>query len=214
MLADEILALATPRLDEAPATPEGLADLAAMADTVIEETKTAASASALTDFQAAASDAGSALGKQLFEVFEHELAGLAVDREGLAPANRSAAWAERWRHVDPTVRERYLNAARMRRDEIASGLAAAEAMRREQVIAAGGDPEIVGHTFRDEHSHSTLEFVDTQRVIFAVLGMRFGGKYEIVNDDIFVEGPNGSVVFARDGNALSGMGLTLERVEE
>jgi len=36
----------------------------------------------------------------------------------------------------------------------------------------------------------------------------------VVNDDIFVEGPNGTVVFARDGNTLTGMGLTLKRVEE
>jgi len=36
-----------------------------------------------------------------------------------------------------------------------------------------------------------------------------------VKDDVFVEGPNGSVVFAREGDSLSGMGgLVLQRVQE
>ena len=59
-----------------------------------------------------------------------------------------------------------------------------------------------------------LEFVEAKRGICAVLGMRFGGKYETVKNDILVNGPNGTIVFARDGNKLSGMGLTLKRVEE
>lgn len=211
-LADEILTLATPKLGEAPETFEALGQLITFVDTVIEETKAAASPSALQAFEGAATDASSALGRKLFDGFETELAALPEDRQGLKTAEEATQWAEGWRRVDAGLRSDYIEVARQRRDAIANKLAALEAERRERVLAAGGDPELVGYTFADDSGMSTLEFADEERVIFAVLGLRFGGKYAIVKDDVFVEGPNGTIVFARDGTSLTGMGLVLKRV--
>jgi hypothetical protein len=211
-LADEILALAEPKLSEAPETFEAFGQLIDFIDTVVDETKGSASPAALERFEEAATEASTELGRKLLDGFEADLAALTEDRDGLEKARQATDWAEGWRLVEDDLRDDYIEAARGRRDEIAGKLAAAEAERRDRVLAAGGDPEVVGHTFADEEKISTIEFVDESRVIFAVLGMRFGGKYEIVKDDIFVEGPNGTVVFARDGDKLTGMGLTLERV--
>jgi len=213
-IADEILARAEEKLSETPETPEGLGELNVLVDIVIEEASAAATPAALAAFEGAASAATTALASKLFDGFVAELASLSEDRDGLESAEAALAWVKSWHHVDEDLRSRYVEAAGERRDEIAGALAAAEAERRERVLAAGGDPDLVGYTFADETGMSTLEFADEKRVILAVLGMRFGGAYEVVNDDIFVEGPNGTVVFARDGNTLTGMGLTLKRVEE
>jgi len=213
-IADEILAQGTTKLGDVPESFEGLGQLVVLIETVIEETEDAASPAALKRFEEHATDASSRLGRKMLDGFEKELEALDEDREGLDKAENAVAWAKGWRHVDEDVRDDYLEAARDRRDEIAERIAAAEKKRRERVIAAGGDPDIVGYTFADGSGMSTLEFADEKRVIFAVLGMRFGGKYEVVKDDIFVEGPNGTIVFARDGNKLNGMGLSLVRVEK
>ena len=78
---------------------------------------------------------------------------------------------------------------------------------------AGYDPALVGYRFVDAERLTSLEFRDERRVIFSALGMRFAGIYELSQDDVIVEGPNGSIVFARDGDRLSGMGLVLIRSE-
>ena len=212
-IADGILDLAIPKLAQVPETFVGLGEQARLADTVIEETKADATPDALAAFEAKASEAAGDLGRRLLGAFEDQIAALNADREGLANVSQAVEWAEGWRHVDPGVRDAYLEAARERRDAIAAVLDAAEAERREKVLAAGGDPDLVGYTFADGNGLSSLEFADEKHVIFAMLGMRFGGTYEIVKDDIFVQGPNGTVVFARDGEKLSGMGLNLKRVD-
>jgi len=209
-LADEILALAAPKLREGSETIEGFAQLHDIIDVVLEETKSAATPSAVEAFEETATEVSTELGRTLFDRFGAELAGLSKDRDGLEKARQATRWAETLRYIEDDLRDDYVSAARDRRDEIA----AAGAERRERVLAAGGDPELVGYRFADEHGLSSIEFVDEKRAIFSAVGLRFGATYEVVGDDIFIEGPNGTLVLGRNGNELHGNGLRLKRVEK
>ena len=213
-LADEILVEAVPKLREGPKDLDGFGKLLRIVGFVLAKTEDLASPDALAAFRREAESISTAHGREVFPAFEAELAALSADRKGIQRAEAAAGWAESLEHVEDRLRDRYVGAARMRQEELSSQVAAQEAERRARILAAGGDPDLVGHTFRDRQGISSLEFVDERRVIFAMMGMRFGGEYEVVADDIFVEGPNGSVVFAREGDTLTGMGLSLSRVEE
>ena len=213
-IADEILVLAGKKLEARPQTLERLSELMTNIDVILYEVDGAASPEAIETFTDRALDASDELADEVFGDFESQLAELPEDRKGQAQAEQYVAWAGGLRYVEDDLREDYVAAARKRRDEIAKMVAEAEIERRQRVLAAGGDPDLVGYTFADERGFSAIEFVNEERVIIAMVGMRFGGTYEVVGDDIFVEGPNGTVVFKRNGDELDGMGLVLRRVLE
>lgn len=70
-------------------------------------------------------------------------------------------------------------------------------------------------TFQDELGVSRYEFKPDGKVYMSTMGMTFAGTYEIDQDRITVEGPNGAIVLRRDGDSLNGpMGLVLHRVAQ
>lgn len=64
----------------------------------------------------------------------------------------------------------------------------------------------------DEMGVSQYEFTRNGRVYMSVMGIESAGDYEIDGERIVLEGPNGTMVFNRDGEDLIGpMGLRLTR---
>jgi len=109
------------------------------------------------------------------------------------------------------MRTAYIDAASRRNDAISAVLAQQKAEQREKAIAAGGDPDITGYTFVDDSDTSMLGFRDENRVIFAVLGMKIAADYEVSQDDVIIEGPNGTLIFTKHEGRLTGTGLTFRK---
>ncbi|WP_153242377.1 hypothetical protein [Ferruginivarius sediminum] len=212
-IGDGVLEAATAKFDDYPGTMAGVRQFEDHLRTTMESIGGRASRSALVSFNDAARDRHTELARAALPEFKRELAALPETETGLEEAEEKLDTAKGWDTATEDTRTVYVAAARERRDEIAAIVAEARAEERQRAIEAGGDPELVGYTFTDANSLSRLEFRDERLVIFNVMGLRFAGEYQLSRNDVIVEGPNGTVVFARNGNSLQGMGLTLTRDE-
>ena len=213
-IADQLLAQAVTRLESFPATLAGLQTLRKDHQALAQAVGRHPSQAAATRYTGAATERVSTIARQALPEFQRQLAGLTEDRAGLEKAQQQLTLAESLREIDPPTRAAYIAAASQRRDGIRAALTRQQAARRQQVIAAGGDPDLAGYTFVDSNQVSQLEFRDAKLVIYSALGMQFAGSYRVSQDEVIVEGPNGSMVLTKRGEQLVGMGLTFERQEE
>lgn len=212
-IGDAVLQLAATRFADYPSSLAGMEELRAFVKDTVASISRRASRPAMESFRRNLASSLTTMAEGALPEFEQNLAALDQDRDGLQAADAQLAAVRGWRDVGAEVRERYVEAARARRSEIAAMVLKVAQAQRQAAIAAGGDPALVGYRFVDAERLTSLEFRDERRVIFSALGMRFAGIYELSQDDVIVEGPNGSIVFARDGDRLSGMGLVLIRSE-
>ena len=68
--------------------------------------------------------------------------------------------------------------------------------------------------YSDENGLMSYEFQSDGKVFMKMMGMQFAGEYEIDEDKVIVKGPNGNLVFDREGDILKGpMGLELKKTE-
>lgn len=217
-LAEGLLETARVELDSYPETLEGLDKLRQDLIAARQGPLTRAGEAALSDYMAAGRARLTEIAAEALPEFERELAGVAASREGLKRLDATLVSEAGFDQVGDDVRADYLAALEARRTDISDALAAKLAARREAALAAGGDPDLVGHRFVDEQHVSQLEFRDEKLVIFNVMGMRTAGDYQVSADDVIVRGPNGTLVLARSGSGastrLSGMGLDFRRVTE
>lgn len=208
-IAAAILTQREAGLADLPGTLEGLArfdaTLAAVAPALA-----VAEPSVRARFSGAAAARLAALRKAALPEFETRLAALPDNRDGRRAADEQIAYAKAMAPGSPQ-REAYVAAAVVRRDAIAAALADQDSARRAAALAAGGDPRLVGLTFRELTAGMSLEFRDGKLVILNMLGMRAAGDYQVSADDVVVHGPHGTLVLRIDGETLSGMGMNFER---
>jgi hypothetical protein len=68
--------------------------------------------------------------------------------------------------------------------------------------------------YTDENGIMSYEFQTDGKVFMKMMGMQFAGEYEIDENKVIVKGPNGNLVFEREGDILKGpMGLQLKKKE-
>ncbi|MGM0585836.1 MAG: hypothetical protein ACQEUZ_14425 [Pseudomonadota bacterium] len=214
-IAAEGLEAAAGALEAEPETPEGMRR-AAQAAAEAAQLQEQAEEKAREAWRGRVSARLGAIGEAALPAFREELAALPDSEAGLEalgdalPAQAGLALAPQG------VRDAWGEAVAAREGEIRAALAAAREAARAEAIAAGGDPELVGHVFEDETHMSRLEFRDESLAIFTVMGLRTAGDYGVSGPDVIVEGPNGTLVLRRSGVgealALEGMGMRFERV--
>ena len=68
--------------------------------------------------------------------------------------------------------------------------------------------------YTDENGLMSYEFQSDGKVFMKMMGMQFAGEYEIDENKVIVKGPNGNLVFEREGDILKGpMGMQLKKSE-
>lgn len=208
-IAEAVLARTQAALAGLPGTPEGLARFDA-ALSAAAPALAVARQPVREGFSRAAADRQAKLRRDALPEFRTRLAALPETRDGRRAAERQIAFAEAMAAGSP-LREAYLAAATDRRDAINLALDKQDSARRAAALAAGGDPRLVGLSFREPTAGMTLEFRDDKLVMLNILGMRAPGDYQVSDDDVVVHGPHGALVLHIDGNTLSGMGLNFAR---
>ena len=158
------------------------------------------------------------IGRKALPEYRETLARLPEDKTGLKQAERELADKRGWVDMEEGVRVDYTAAAKARYDEIASAVERESAQQRKEaererkrVIAAGGDPRLVGHEWIDLNKTMKLDFRDQETVFVTALGFKFAGTYKVSRDDVVVKGPHGQLVFTFDGQTLMGMGAVFRR---
>jgi len=210
-IGDALLESGIAKLDTFPGTREGLSGIRDYTNSLARSVVPYASKPVADRYNNAAVDRITAIARGALPGFKQELAALPESGYGLRAAEKHLEMAQSMREIEQDMRTAYVDAASQRRDAISEVLAQRKATQREKAIDAGGDPDIAGYTFVDTSNTSMLEFRDEKRVIFAVLGMKFAGDYDVSQDDVIIEGPNGTLVFTKHGEQLTGMGLTFQR---
>lgn len=212
-IADGALQGATDKLADFPDTLEGMHQLEVYEQKTLSELKKAASEQAVVAFEGAVKRRASEQGRAALPEFRKRLAAIPENREGLKEAEAQLKMAHGYPRFDEETRGLYAAAAEKRRDEIAAGIRAQFEAQRAEAIAAGGDPDLVGYTFKDETGMAQLRFRDEKWVEVFMMGIKFPAKYEVDGTYISIQGPNGVLNLEHEGDALSGMGLEYHRVE-
>jgi len=213
-IGDAVLESGAVELATFPATLEGLGRIRDYANSLGRAVGPYASKPAAERYNNAAVARITGVARGALSEFKQELAALPDSRDGLHEAEKRLEMAQAMHNIEPDMRAAYVDVASQRRAAISEVIERSMAEQRKSAIAAGGDPDIVGYTFVDTSNTSMLEFRDERRVIFAVLGMKFAGDYEVSRDDVIIEGPNGTLVFTKHGKQLAGMGLTFQRQQQ
>lgn len=77
--------------------------------------------------------------------------------------------------------------------------------------ACGSD---ISGSYQDEMGVTEYEFRSNGTVLMHVMGTTVSANYTVDGDEIFLGGPQGSLVFKRSGDTLEGpMGMKLTRIK-
>lgn len=216
-LAEEGLSAAVEAMAARPPTPEGLAG--ALGDFERARAAYAGSASeeGLARFRARAAAALKAGTEAALPELRRRLSGLPDTQAGLEGALELPPAPEARAALPEGARTAWTGALDARLAEIRAGIAETRAARRDDALAAGGDPDLVGRAFEDREHATRLEFVDESRGVMQSLGLRFPFDYALLGDEVEIIGRNGTMLLRRvgggEGLRLEGMGLRLERAE-
>jgi len=199
-------ALAGPALDEAraalarmPETLEGLAtllaDLAASSRAPLDrapaperEAYSAAAEARLADI------AGPALAE-----FEARLAELPETRQGLERSEATLVSDPDFAAMPDGLAADFRRALAKRQAEIRTSITEARAASRRRAVAAGGDPDLVGHRFADADTGLAVAFLDERRVLLTLNGKHGITTYRTEGDTVLVDAPSVVLTFDRRG---------------
>lgn len=213
VLANDILRQAVGEFGRFPDTLAGMGELNRFAQKVSLESGGHAEQSVKQQFSSAINRRLSDQARAALPEFKAQLAALPNNAAGLAEAEKRLKGVRFWVQLDDKVRGSYAAAAKRRRDEIAAIVEAEQIKRRQAVIAAGGDPELVGYKFIDRTTGTVIEFRDQSEASVSVIGIPFAAPYEVKGDNVVIRGPNGKMFLTRNGDTLNGMGMSLRRVQ-
>jgi len=202
--------------EELPALPGSLAgikELNSISSRMLQGVVQKADKEVIQSFVTASDARLAEIGRAALPEYEAALARLPESEAGLAQAEREVSDKEGWVDMEAQVRGEYVAIAKARRDSIAAVVEKERAQRnqaldreRNNAIAAGGDPRLVGTEWVDSNNTMKYEFRDKETVFITVLGMKVAGTYKVSRDDVVVQGPHGQLVYTFDGDKLTGNG--------
>lgn len=214
-IADRELAAAAKKLDEYPETLKGLDSLQRAVHLARTGTLSRGSDVAKDSYLKAARARLSEIAEEALPQFEEALAELPENPMGLQATRMTVVKEKGFQEVAPEVRADYEAALKKRRSEIAKAIGAREEAGREKAVAAGGDPDLVGHVFVDRAKGWQLLFRDEKQAILASRANRATASYEVRVNEVVVRGPQISLVLKRSGKGaatkLEGLGFHFER---
>jgi len=206
-ISDALVAAEMAKLDDMPATLDGLQSLVSRERTVLRRLEGEVAAGSLAGFKGALAERYAELGREAFEEYSAALAALPETERGLkdlrALAGTVRAPVER---MPEPVREEYAEVTAERRSVIAA------AVEREEARLAS--LPLPGAVFVDS-AGPRFEFRDDTRVYLTLTEeVTVEAEYEVDGDRIVFRTPQGNMVLSREGAWLKGHGLELKRQAE
>jgi hypothetical protein len=222
MLADDVLNdAAGKKLPALPETLAGIRELNAISHRMLQGVVQKADKETVKAFVTASEARLAEIGRIALPEYEQALARLPEDAAGLARAEQEIADKEGWGDMEEQVRNDYVAVATARRDEIAVVVEEARAERnrilareRQDAIAAGGDPRLVGTVWIDSNRTKKFDFRDHETVFINAIGLKVAGTYKVSRNDVVVQGPHGQLVYTFDGDRLIGNGAVFTKQAE
>ncbi len=209
-----VLAEAKDHLQTFPATLKGVQDFGRYAREISNATMGVAAEDARRAFMKVRDARFAELAMAALPEYKQDLAKLTPDRHGVQEIKKRLKGAENSRELTGDVKQAYIDATRERHDELVAEAARMREEWRQKAIAAGGDPDLVGYVFTAREAGMQIEFRDERHAVVKMFGMDFVGQYKKLQNDVVVDGPNGSILMTRMGHDLNAMGLLFQRQEE
>jgi hypothetical protein len=196
------------RLGQFPATMAGLRELDAFRNSTGRGLEALAGAEPAARFREAAARRATAIGEEALPAFRKSIAEMPATEQGLATFDAAMVEIKGPLAVlDAGIRQRYLDTAAKRREEIVTGVANENARLAKLPLA--------GSVYVDEALGTRIEFRDRTRVYIA-----FGadksespGEYRVDGDRVIIRsvGAGFDDVLRREGAWLRGHGYNLRR---
>lgn len=214
-LAERELAAAIEKLDGYPQTLKGLDNLQRAVHTTRTGVLSRADEPAMDAYLDAARTRLDEIAEAVLPDFEAVVAGLPQDSIGLHTTEKTFAAEPGFQQVDADLRARYEAVLAQRRQEIRAAMGTRADAARERAVAAGGDPDLVGHRFVDRAKGWQLQFRDERQAILQSPTSATAAPYEIRGDQVVVKGPQLSLPLTRSGGGdtmrLEGLGFVFVR---
>lgn len=214
-IADRELAAAAEKLDDYPETLKGLDSLQRTVHVTRTGTLSRGSNAAKEAYLKAARARLTEVAEEALPEFKEALAGLPENPMGLRATEMTLVKEKGFQEVASGVRADYEAALKERREEIAKTIGVKLETTRKEAVAAGGDPDLVGHLYVDRAKGWQLLFRDEKQAVLASRKNRDTAPYEVRGNEVVVKGPQISLVLQRSGSGdatkLEGLGFHFER---
>lgn len=193
------------QLDQFPGELSGLRDLEAFRVNTARGLEALAGPDAARRFTEAAARRATKIGEDSFPAFRKALGEVQGTEEGLADFDTALAEIKASVAIlDAGVRQRYLDAASKRREELVAAVAKENARLAKLPLQ--------GAVYAEPRGGAKLEFRSKTRVYISMLDdLTVEGEYEVDGDRVIIRTPRSNDVFRRDGAWLRNAMLNLRR---